>query len=250
MQCASVKYGSACVSACPAGFQADAANVCGACDVECVDTCLSPGDPSRCVACKNYRDAGSCSATCPASKVFVDGNKNCLSACPLAYPFFNDTALVAGGVPTMPQLCVASCILLSSLHSSNPSNVYRCSLPSQMPSASTASTSSISGPIIAAIVVGGLILVAIAILIVHRRNRNTIHSMPSFSSHPSKRYLAPIDDDDVFDPTGVVGEEGTFDPRPAMTTSFVGHTHPHRMSLSSYAESDTDGHRQSESTRL
>lgn len=235
-QCASVKYGSSCVAACPTGFQADTSNICGACSVECIDTCLAPSDPAQCTACKNYRDLGQCVSQCPTSKMFIDGSKNCLSACPLSYPYYNDTALTPGGAPSMPQMCVSSCLVLSTLHASNPSDSYRCSLPSQL-AASTSSSSNNNGAIIAGVVVGLVLLVALCLFLLHRhRSRQaqvgqiTGSPPPSQPRTPSRRSKA---DEFYFDPAGMEGAatHGNVAFADNMTTSF---TQPYHATSPSY----------------
>lgn len=141
----------------------------------------------------------------------------------------------------MPQMCVSSCTALpGTLRTSHPSDAYRCSLPSQLPVTATSSTESNSGPIVAGVVVGLAIVVAVGLLLVmrYRSRKRLVHDMQStkttMSPLPSKlpghSPARPYYEDQfVFDPMNAVDNPiygtGSNELHPEVTTSFLGGPH-------------------------
>jgi hypothetical protein len=165
----------------------------------------------------------------------MDGSKNCLTTCPLDHPYYNDTSTATAAFTT-PQLCVSSCDQIPGpLRLTHPADNYRCSLAAQMPQPE-ASKSESNGPVIAGVVVGLAVVVAVGILLIlhYRARKRTMRELdtavsPQPSHRTTKLYDNPaspashVYDEFVFDPALDTGRvTGSNELLPEVTTSFLG----------------------------
>jgi len=148
-QCSSFRKGATCVSECGTEETPGLNNECLPCHPQCsrggvgFSGCEIPGDAGQCgcfstnqalcdrqAKCRNYDDAGRCSAACSLDRPYTidcainsglglcanSVDKMCVSQCPPFLPLYNDTRPSPTMRPSMPQLCVAACAELGSAY--------------------------------------------------------------------------------------------------------------------------------------